>query len=379
MVMNYVQVLGITFVILLGLAMNAIVLPQILLVSFRRRLFDVVDDRKIHSGLVPRFGGFAFFPCITVTVSLAIVGQNMWFGRNVLDMAVTNHWLSTCSSLFLLYLVGVMDDLVGVRYRSKFIAQAIAGLILAASGIWFNNLYGFLGIHELPIYVGVPLTVFAVVFILNAINMIDGIDGLASGLSIIAFIVMGCVFACLHWWVCAYVCFATFGTLLPFFFRNVFGDASRGRKLFMGDTGSLTIGMLLAVMVIRLSMFDAVKERIFPESIVVAFSLLLVPVFDVLRVTLHRLRCGKNPFVADKNHIHHKFLALGIHQHVVLVIILGIAIAFIAMNMLLLPILSITTIFFIDLAVWTLMHMGLTMAINKKNKLKEINPPETKK
>ena len=377
--MNYVQVLGITFVILLGLAMNAIVLPQILLVSFRRRLFDVVDDRKIHSGLVPRFGGFAFFPCITVTVSLAIVGQNMWFGRNVLDMAVTNHWLSTCSSLFLLYLVGVMDDLVGVRYRSKFIAQAIAGLILAASGIWFNNLYGFLGIHELPIYVGVPLTVFAVVFILNAINMIDGIDGLASGLSIIAFIVMGCVFACLHWWVCAYVCFATFGTLLPFFFRNVFGDASRGRKLFMGDTGSLTIGMLLAVMVIRLSMFDAVKERIFPESIVVAFSLLLVPVFDVLRVTLHRLRCGKNPFVADKNHIHHKFLALGMHQHVVLVIILGIAIAFIAMNMLLLPILSITTIFFIDLAVWTLMHMGLTMAINKKNKLKEINPPETKK
>ena len=303
----------------------------------------------------------------------------MWFGRNVLDMAVTNHWLSTCSSLFLLYLVGVMDDLVGVRYRSKFIAQAIAGLILAASGIWFNNLYGFLGIHELPIYVGVPLTVFAVVFILNAINMIDGIDGLASGLSIIAFIVMGCVFACLHWWVCAYVCFATFGTLLPFFFRNVFGDASRGRKLFMGDTGSLTIGMLLAVMVIRLSMFDAVKERIFPESIVVAFSLLLVPVFDVLRVTLHRLRCGKNPFVADKNHIHHKFLALGMHQHVVLVIILGIAIAFIAMNMLLLPILSITTIFFIDLAVWTLMHMGLTMAINKKNKLKEINPPETKK
>lgn len=379
MVMNYVQVLGITFVILLGLAMNAIVLPQILLVSFRRRLFDVVDDRKIHSGLVPRFGGFAFFPCITVTVSLALVGQNMWFGRNVLDMAVTNHWLSTCSSLFLLYLVGVMDDLVGVRYRSKFIAQAIAGLILAASGIWFNNLYGFLGIHELPIYVGVPLTVFAVVFILNAINMIDGIDGLASGLSIIAFIVMGCVFACLHWWVCAYVCFATFGTLLPFFFRNVFGDASRGRKLFMGDTGSLTIGMLLAVMVIRLSMFDAVKERIFPESIVVAFSLLLVPVFDVLRVTLHRLRCGKNPFVADKNHIHHKFLALGMHQHVVLVIILGIAIAFIAMNMLLLPILSITTIFFIDLAVWTLMHMGLTMAINKKNKLKEINPPETKK
>ena len=379
MVMNYVQVLGITFVILLGLAMNAIVLPQILLVSFRRRLFDVVDDRKIHSGLVPRFGGFAFFPCITVTVSLALVGQNMWFGRNVLDMAVTNHWLSTCSSLFLLYLVGVMDDLVGVRYRSKFIVQIIAGLILAASGIWFNNLYGFLGIHELPIYVGVPLTVFAVVFILNAINMIDGIDGLASGLSIIAFIVMGCVFACLHWWVCAYVCFATFGTLLPFFFRNVFGDASRGRKLFMGDTGSLTIGMLLAVMVIRLSMFDAAKERIFPESIVVAFSLLLVPVFDVLRVTLHRLRCGRNPFVADKNHIHHKFLALGMHQHVVLVIILGIAMAFIAMNMLLLPILSITTIFFIDLAVWTLMHMGLTMAINKKTKLKEINPPETKK
>lgn len=377
--MNYVQVLGITFVILLGWAMGAIVLPQILLVSFRRRLFDSIDDRKIHKALVPRFGGFAFFPCVLVTVSLAIVGQNLWYGRNVLDMDVTNQMLSSSSCLFLLYMVGIMDDLVGVRYRTKFVAQTIAGIILTASGCWFNNLYGFLGIHELPFYVGIPLTVFAVVFILNAINMIDGIDGLASGISIIAFIVMGCMFVRLHWWVYAFECFAAFGTLLPFFYRNVFGDASKGRKLFMGDTGSLTIGMLLAVMVIRLSMFDATKERIFPESIVIVFSLLLVPIFDVLRVTLHRLRNGKNPFVADKNHIHHKFLALGMHQHLALVMILGIAIAFIAMNILLLHTLSITAIFFIDLTVWTIMHMGLTRAINKKTKTKEINPPVTEK
>ena len=94
------------------------VLPRISLVSFRRRLFDSVDERKLHTAHIPRLGGIAFFPCITVTVSLAIIGYNLWQGYNILDMDLTNRLLSMLCCLFILYLIGMMDDLIGVRYRS---------------------------------------------------------------------------------------------------------------------------------------------------------------------------------------------------------------------------------------------------------------------
>lgn len=377
-IMEVFQIVEILFTIIIGWTMDAFVLPRISLVSFRRRLFDSVDERKIHTAPIPRFGGVAFFPCITITVLLAIVGHNLWVGNNMLDMNLTNRLLAVCCCLFMLYLMGIMDDLVGVRYPSKFVVQVICGCLLVASGLCFDNLHGLFGIHALSHYVGVLLTIFTIVFILNAINMIDGIDGLASGLSIIAFFVFGCMFVRLQWWLYAFICFASFGVLLPFFYRNVFGDADRGRKLFMGDTGSLTIGLLLAVMVIRLSMYDTQKETVFPSAIIVVFSFLLVPLFDVVRVTIHRLRYGKNPFLPDMNHIHHKFISIGLSQHRAMVVIIGINIVFVAMNMALIHHLSITAIFLLDVAVWTVMHICLTAKIDRKNRLKETNCTENK-
>ena len=152
------------------------------------------------------------------------------------------------------------------------IIQTLCGLLLVASGFCFDNLYGLFGIYELPYYVGIPFTVFIIVYIMNAINLIDGIDGLASGLSMIAFFAFGCMFVCLHWWLYAFISFAALGALIPFFYYNMFGQTRRGRKVFMGDTGSLTIGLLLAVMAIHLSMSDPVKEELFPGAIVTAFS-----------------------------------------------------------------------------------------------------------
>ena len=244
------------------------VLPRISLVSFRRRLFDSVDGRKLHTAHIPRLGGIAFFPCITITVSLVIIGHNQWMGSNMLDVDLTNRLLSVFCGLFLLYLTGMMDDLIGVRYRSKFLIQILCGILLVASGLCFDNLYGLFGIEAMPYYIGAPFTVFIIVYILNAINLIDGIDGLASGLSIIAFFAFGCMFIRLQWWMYAFICLATIGVLLPFFYYNVYGNVHRGRKIFMGDTGSLTIGMLLAVMAIRLSMSDPLKESTFPGAVV---------------------------------------------------------------------------------------------------------------
>ena len=146
----------------------------------------------------------------------------------------------------------------------------------------------------------------------------------------------------------------------------MFGQARRGRKVFMGDTGSLTIGLLLAMMAIHLSMFDPAKEDIFPGAIVTAFSFLLVPMLDVVRVVLHRLRNHKPPFLPDKNHIHHKFISLGMSQHRALGFILSIAWIFIIANTILAPYLSVTVLFLLDVAVWTSMHFYITAKILKK-------------
>ena len=143
------------------------VLPRISLVSFRRRLFDSVDGRKLHTAHIPRLGGIAFFPCITITVSLVIIGHNQWMGSNMLDVDLTNRLLSVFCGLFLLYLTGMMDDLIGVRYRSKFLIQILCGILLVASGLCFDNLYGLFGIEAMPYYIGAPFTVFIIVYILK--------------------------------------------------------------------------------------------------------------------------------------------------------------------------------------------------------------------
>ena len=366
--MNFIHLAEIIIVFTLGWCMSASVLPKISLVSIRKRLFDRVDSRKIHTGPIPRLGGIAFFPCISVAVSLVIVFHNLYSGVNLLDMDLTTRLLALFSSLFLLYLMGMMDDLIGVRYRSKFVVQIMCGVLLVFSGIYFDTFYGLFGIYEIPTWIGKPFTVFITVFILNAVNLIDGIDGLASGLSIIAFLAFGCMFARLEWWLYALISFTALGVLIPFFYFNVFGQVKRGRKIFMGDTGSLTIGLLLATLAVRLSMTDSEKETVIPGAIVIAFSFLIVPMLDVVRVVLHRVRNGKNPFMPDRNHIHHKFMALGMSQRKAMVFILSIASFFALTNVFAIHHIPVTALFLTDVVVWTLFHISITAKINKRSK-----------
>lgn len=348
--------------------LSATIIPKISLIAFRRRLFDPLDGRKLHTAHIPRLGGVAFFPCITVPISLVIACHNLCTDSNLLSHEQSTCLLTLFGCLFMLYLMGMKDDLIGMRYRAKFAVQTLCSILLVTSGFCFDNLYGLFGIHELPLYAGIPFTVFVIVYIMNAINLIDGIDGLASGLSMIAFLAFGCMFVRLHWWLYAFISFAALGVLIPFFYYNMFGQTRRGRKVFMGDTGSLTIGLLLAVMAIHLSISDPVKEKLFPGAIVTAFSFLLVPMLDVVRVVLHRLRNHKPPFLPDKNHIHHKFIALGMSQHQALGFILGIACIFILANAFLAPYLSVTMLFLLDVAAWTVMHFYITAKILKKEK-----------
>ena len=182
---------------LIAVCLGCIVIPKILVISYKKQLFDMPDERKVHSMPIPRLGGVSFFPVILISLCF-ILGIRYFTGYTIVNLPVNQ---ILCQFFFLaaggmmLYLVGVADDLVGVGYRYKFFVQIVAALLLVWPGEWINSLSGLFGIYEIPASLGVPLTVLVIVYITNAINLIDGIDGLASGLCNIALAVLGIIYA----------------------------------------------------------------------------------------------------------------------------------------------------------------------------------------
>lgn len=345
-----------------------ILIPQILLISFRRKLFDVPDERKIHQGVVPRLGGIAFKPVVFFSTAL-LLGANQLLGYATLlrDFSIESCTLAFgFCALMMLYLVGMADDLIGIRYRAKFVIQILCGLLMLAGHLWISDLHGLLGMHAIPEWIGYPLTVVAVVFIINAINLIDGIDGLASGLCGVATLFYGVIFLLLDKSIYAVLSFATLGVLVPFFYYNVFGNVKRGKKIFMGDTGSMTIGMMLCFLSLRLLNSPCSDTIHSTNAFVLAFSPLIIPCFDVVRVYLHRVRNGKNPFLPDKNHIHHKLLAIGMQQRVALITIVSVSILFTLCNILLSAYVDITLLLTADVATWSIANVWLTRKIKHK-------------
>ena len=350
---------------LLSLVLGLMIIPKILLISYKKRLFDLPDSRKVHQVPVPRLGGISFFPVILIS-SCFILGVRVSTGFPIVELPAHEFLFFTVGGM-MLFLIGVADDLIGVGYRYKFLVQIIAAFLIVCPGEWFNTLGGLFGIYELPVALGVLFTLFVVVYITNAINLIDGIDGLASGLSCIALFVLGIICMVEGDEIYAQLAFATLGVIVPFWFYNVFGNAKRGHKLFMGDTGSLILGYIISLLVIHLSRNDMSEANEVAHShMVLAFSTLIVPLFDVVRVVIHRLREGKSPFLPDKNHFHHKLLRTGMRPRQVMVTILFIALFFIGINGLLADVLNITILLMLDIVLWTLMQLGINRAIRRR-------------
>ena len=363
----------ITLSLFISIILSRLIIPRILVVAHRKKLFDIPDERKVHSGVIPRLGGVSFVP--TILFSLAFVtGLRYIVGLEIaidkLNFIIPEFYFMVCG-LMLLYLSGIKDDLVGLRYRSKFIIQTIVACFIPLSGLWINNLYGLFGIHELTPWLGIPFTIFLTVFIVNAINLIDGIDGLASGLSSISLLALGSLYIYYEQWVYAMFAFSTLGVLLPFFYYNVFGQAEHGRKIFMGDTGSLTLGYILAFLCIRYAAYNPDIAPYSTSAILISFSTLIVPMFDVIRVMLIRFRRRKSLFSPDKNHIHHKFLEMGCSPHKALLYILAISWTFSSLNIILVPYVNINILFIGDIVIWTGLNVYLDKIQNKKNSLKE--------
>lgn len=343
-------------------------IPKIIFISHKKKLFDVQDERKTHQGTIPHLGGFAFKPVIFISIVI-LLGINLLVGRTEMLRELQNN-LQELSFAFcaisILYLLGIADDLVEIRYCVKFFAQILCGLLLIAGGIWIDDMHGLLGIHALPVWVSYPLTVFILVYVINAINLIDGIDGLASGLSGVALLVYGAIFFFRQEYIYVILSMATLGVLVVFFYYNVFGKAEQGKKIFMGDTGSLTIGFMLCFLAIKLSRHTPADEEVALNFFIWAFTPMLLPCLDVLRVFLRRIRHRKNPFMPDRSHIHHKMLALGIPQNLVMITLVFAALILTLCNRLLIQFVDINIVLVADLLIWTLINIRLSRKIKQR-------------
>lgn len=357
------MVFELTITFLLGLLASRLMIPRLLRASCSSKMLDHPNARKIHTGDVPRVGGIAIFlsslfAMVCIFVYLMATGNATFYLQGVkLPIVVV--------SLLLLSVFGVVDDMHGLRYRMKFLGQILAGLLMCASGLWIGNLYGLFGIYEIPPAIGWTFTVLAVVCTTNAINFIDGIDGLASGLCCLALVYFTYLLICGQLIFYAIVSVSLIGALLPFMWYNLRGNVANRTKIFMGDTGSLILGLMLCALgVIVCNNYYCGHDGFNP--LVLAFAPLILPCYDVIRVVYNRALSRHNLFEADKGHIHHKYLKLGKSQHFSLVAIL-ITATFMTLSAVWLTLwLNVNVVLVIELAFWGIYNLTITALINKK-------------
>ncbi len=273
-------------------------------------IYDQPNARKVHHCPVPRLGGVVFMPAaiLGVYTTLYLLGDT----ERRLEVGLST--LAMAAGALIVYIIGIFDDLYGIKAVHKFIIQGISALFLPLCGLLVTDLNGIMGLHEIPLWFSYPLTVLLIMTIVNAINLIDGIDGLASGLSILILSAYAYVFAHHGHMLIAILNIAFVGALVAFFFFNVFGRTGK-LKIFMGDVGSLFLGYVCAYMSIKSLMRPIAPVDCGEEQMLISVTLLLIPVVDIMRVALQRLATGHHIFEPDKTHIHHLFMSAGLSMH----------------------------------------------------------------
>ena len=275
-----------------------ITIPPIINLIKKHQLYDIPDARKEHSVPVPTMGGIAI-------VAGMMAALFLWF-------PFYNQAAQICFffSIAVLFGLGIMDDLKDLSAKYKFIIQFGLAAMIALSGIRITSFDGLFGIQELPLTAQYTFTILAIVGITNAFNLIDGIDGLAGGLGFMSLVTLG-IFLTMSGDVnTALIAFALAGGMLAFLYFN-FNPA----RIFMGDTGSLVLGFVISVLCIRLIQVNAAAPSpVLPHAPVFVLGIVLIPVFDTLRVFAARIWNGKSPFVADKTHIHHLLTNAGFNH-----------------------------------------------------------------
>ena len=287
------QYLDILFIFFTAFIIAFVSIPKVISLAEKLRLFAPKVKRASHKGKIPSLGGVAIF--ISILISLLC-----WT-----ELTNTNYIIL---SLIIIFFVGVIDDLVSLSPTKKILGQIISiGIIIFFEELYIDNFHGVLGIHEIPYYAGVLFTLFVVVVITNAYNLIDGVDALAGSLGVVSSIAFGISAILMNQTEITLISFTLAGSLLGFIHYNKYPA-----KIFMGDTGSLVVGMVLSILAINLIKHGIVIQDLhYPKKgPFLSIVFLSIPLFDSLRVFISRVFRGKNPLYAARDHIHHALLDL---------------------------------------------------------------------
>jgi UDP-GlcNAc:undecaprenyl-phosphate GlcNAc-1-phosphate transferase len=308
-------------IILLGTALAFFItymsIPAIITVSERKKLFDEPDARKLHLTPVPSLGGLGIFAGLMMGVLLSI------------QFVQAPAFQYIIASSLVIFFLGIKDDIIVLSPIKKLVGQFIAAfLLMYKGGFRITSMHGFLGVQELPELMSITITLFTIIVIINSFNLIDGVDGLAASLGLLTTAVFGIYFFKAGELPYAILSFVTAGSLTGFLIFN-----HSPARIFMGDTGSLLIGLVNAVLVIRFisSSGSATSAAPLAASPAIGFAILMVPLFDTLRVFSLRILSRKSPFSPDRNHVHHLLLDLGLSHAAVTYILVGANLAFMSM------------------------------------------------
>ncbi len=345
----YVSIVSLAFVLV------RFSIPSIIHAANKHKLYDVLDlHRKEHSNNISPLGGIGLFCGFTITVLL---------------FATTVHYQEAnflLASSILLFAIGIKDDIYGVSPRTKFALQIIVAFIMVVlGGFRLTSLYGVFNIWDVHPIAGGLFSMALIIFINNAFNLIDGVDGLAGVVGAIVTACFGVFFALSGEVPYAFIAFAMLGSILGFLVFNY-----PPAKIFMGDTGSLIIGLVtvvLAIKFIEINKIGVTPNPYFNSAPAIAVAVLIVPVFDSLRIFFIRLLNRKSPFKGDRNHIHHRLLGLGFNAKQIILIIAAFNIGMIVFTVCLQELGNFALIF-LQISICMLMNMLLSYRKGRKAK-----------
>ena len=328
--------------ILFSFVIGQILMPYVVSMAKKKNLIVRPNRRTSHEGGIPNIGGINIFSSFIIPYLLFCTGTMDFYDRTVI------------AGMYTMLLIGFFDDMVELSALKKLLGEAIVGLIvIVISGKHLTSMFGLFGVNEISAWVSYPLSLFVFLLIVNALNLVDGVDGLASGLGILCCLFFGVYFQLaagdvhhldiyqlasnqLRYIQLSMMAYALVGALLIFFIYNVFGNKS---KIFMGDSGALVLGFVIYLFVVE---FCKISEGATPNvspyllmkaAPIVAICVLAIPLIDTVRVMTTRIKKGNSPFKADRNHVHHLLLSTGLKHRQVTFILLGVNLFFIVLGL----------------------------------------------
>lgn len=328
--------------------------PSFIKVARMKHLFDDPNEsRKLHSKSIPSMGGIMIFAGTLFSFMICYPSEDIDYVKFLIP------------SVLVMFFIGIKDDIIGTAAVKKLIGHLLVAFIMTLmADIRITSLYGIFEIREIPEWASIALSIFTYVVVINAFNLIDGVDGLAGGVGCIASIAFGVWFLMAGSMVDAIIAFSLAGALLGFLRYNFYPA-----NIFMGDSGSLTVGLIICVLAIQVIEFDTSElpsKMKYISKPIFAMSVLSYPLIDTFRIFLYRAMKGISPFAADNNHIHHRLLKLGLNHAQTVSIVFIFNLILIAYAVLIGKL--NTSIVFLILAAIVFLFLGILYLIPIKNK-----------